>query len=240
MTLFILWNSLSGEQGTDYQVSKSDPQTQVASGILRCPGAFSQVPGCWYRELWCPAAPAIRDRPVPDSLGHLWWDLTQAGFNLRSDTAPEEEANLLWGETPVDRGEDCRASALTLLVARTPSVTDPFPVPNLDILPPFLALPVLYSNSAQNKNSVFRASAGLLRGSRRHFCGARRLSHLLRRPRHGWGSHYIGLGTAWTENAMNMAQCIRLSPLTPRDVIKQHWQIKPAVCLTYLLRVQLC
>lgn len=33
--------------------------------------------------------------PVPDSKGHVQWDLALAGFNMRSDTAPEEEANLL-------------------------------------------------------------------------------------------------------------------------------------------------
>lgn len=43
---------------------KSGPQTQVVSGILRCPRAFRQVPRCWCGGLWCPAAPATRDLPA--------------------------------------------------------------------------------------------------------------------------------------------------------------------------------
>lgn len=108
----------------------------------------------------------------------------------------------LWRKTPVGGGEDWRASAPTLRVARTPSITDPLPVPSLDVLTPLLAL---HSNSCQNNSSRFKASAGLLRSSGRRFCGRQWLSHLLKRPRYRPGSHHIGLAIGWIENAMNMA-----------------------------------
>lgn len=143
---------------------ESDSQTQETSSILRCPRAFSQV-SRWHGLLWCPAATAIRDQPG--------LCLSQIPKGTSYGTSPKQgsvwDQTLLWRsriicseeKTPVDRGECWTVSALTqplFHVARTPSVTDPFPVPSLDIPTVFLSYPVLYSNSGQNQTSKFRAS----------------------------------------------------------------------------------
>lgn len=100
-----------------------------------------------------------RTLSVPDSQGHLLWDLTLTGFNVRSALLWRSRIICTEEKTTVDRGECWMISALTqplFFLARTPSVTDPLPEPSLDIPTVFLSYPVLHSKSGQNQTSKFR------------------------------------------------------------------------------------
>lgn len=160
------------------------------------------------------------------------------------------DQTLLWrsrticsGEkTPVDRSEHWMVSALTQplsYVAKTLSVIDPLSVPSLGIPTIFLSYPVPYSNSSQNQTSKFRASL-ISWGLRKVILWCTMTDPLDKEtqmwtripPQQTWYS------TGW--NAVNTAQCVWLSPLTPRAVSKHHWLVKPAVCPSYLFRVQSC
>lgn len=104
-----------------------------------------------------------RTLSVPDSQGHLLWDLTLTGFNVRSALLWRSRIICTEEKTTVDRGEWWMVSALTqalFFLARTPSVTDPLPEPSLDIPTVFLSYPVLHSKSGQNQTSKFRCGPG--------------------------------------------------------------------------------
>lgn len=142
---------------------------------------------------------------------------------MRSDTAPEEEANLR-REVRAE-GPGCSPIASSPC-GQAPFVTDPLPVPSLNMLSLFLTFPVLYQNSGWNQSSRFRASAGLLWGFGRHFCGAQWLRHLLRKPRHG----PISITLSTVQRGVKMPWTwLGVSDFLPSlQGLKQHWHVNPA------------
>lgn len=159
MTIYTWKQSLRGRGNLLLNAQITFPSTGSKWYLEMPQGIQPGLQMAWRTLLSCSHSNqrSAKTLPVPDSQGHLLWDLTFTGFSVRSDTVLKERRIICSEEkTPVDRSECWTVSALIqplFHVARTPSVTDPLPVLSLDIPRVFLSYPVLYFNSGQNQTS---------------------------------------------------------------------------------------